>query len=56
MRGIPPGDHKSRRLRPKCQPENYGIALPPDSPLREWINLALLEVIESGEYDEIYAE
>ena len=36
------------------QRQNYGIALPPDSPYREAINLALLELIESGQYQELY--
>jgi polar amino acid transport system substrate-binding protein len=35
--------------------ENYGIALPQGSPLREPLNLALLRVFEDGTYDDIYA-
>ena len=36
------------------RPENYGIALPAESALREPINVALLQLHESGRYDEIY--
>lgn len=36
------------------QEQNYGIALPPNSPYREPINLALLELMESGKYRELY--
>ena len=36
------------------QEQNYGIALPQDSPYREAINIALLELIESGQYRELY--
>jgi ABC-type amino acid transport substrate-binding protein len=50
------GQGKVQLVGPVFRPENYGIALPPDSPLRERINLALLEVIENGEYDETYVE
>lgn len=35
------------------QPENYGIALPTDSALREPINQALLRLRESAVYDEL---
>lgn len=35
------------------RPENYGIALPAGSPLREEINVALLRLIETGAYSEI---
>jgi ABC-type amino acid transport substrate-binding protein len=34
--------------------EQYGIALPTDSPLREQINNALLRIEQSGEYERIY--
>ncbi|HHI70679.1 MAG TPA: transporter substrate-binding domain-containing protein, partial [Rhodobacteraceae bacterium] len=34
--------------------ENYGILLPPDSPLAEPINQSLLRLRENGTYDEIY--
>ena len=40
------------RLVPRVfKPENYGIALPEGSPLREDINRALLALRESGRYD-----
>jgi ABC-type amino acid transport substrate-binding protein len=34
--------------------QNYGIALPPESPLREPINRALLRLIETGQYRDIH--
>jgi len=37
------------------QPETYGIALPPGSPLRKPINEALLELQHDGTYDAIYS-
>lgn len=37
------------------KPETYGIALRAGSPLREPINRALLQALESGAYDEIYS-
>lgn len=33
--------------------EDYGIAYPPDSPLREDVNRSLLKLIEDGSYDRI---
>ncbi len=33
--------------------EFYGIALPPNSPYKEQINMALLEIIENGTFEEI---
>lgn len=36
------------------QAQNYGITLPVDSPYREDINLALLRLMERGEYQELY--
>lgn len=35
--------------------EEYGIAFPEGSPLREDINRALLRLVENGTYDQIYA-
>lgn len=44
------------RLLPQTwQRENYGIALPTGSPLREDINRALLSLRESGKYDTLRA-
>lgn len=34
--------------------QSYGIALKPNSPYREPINQALLEIVENGVYDQIY--
>lgn len=39
---------------PVFQRESYGIVFPEGSPLREQVNLALLQLSESGEYDRIY--
>lgn len=36
--------------------ENYGIALPPGSPLRKKIDETLLDITEDGTYDEIYSK
>ncbi len=38
---------------PVFEPENYGIALPHDSPYREIINNAYLDVFEDGTYEEL---
>lgn len=38
------------------QPENYGIALPTGSPLREQLDQSLLKLRESGTYDRIRAK
>jgi len=35
------------------QPQDYGLALPQGSPLREKINLVILSLIESGEFERI---
>ena len=50
------GRGKVRIVGPVFQHEPYGIALPPGSPLREAINRALLDMMESGEYDRIYVK
>ncbi|ACV68381.1 glutamine ABC transporter substrate-binding protein GlnH [Desulfohalobium retbaense] len=39
---------------PLYQGQSYGIAFPQGSDLREKVNIALLKMIESGEYAEIY--
>ena len=42
------------RLLPRVfKPENYGVALPSESPLTEDINRALLSLRESGQYDQL---
>jgi polar amino acid transport system substrate-binding protein len=43
-----------RVVGPIFQEENYGIALPTESPLRESINAALLRLKSSGRYDKIH--
>jgi polar amino acid transport system substrate-binding protein len=43
-----------RVVGPVFQEENYGIALPTGSPLREPINAALLRLKSSGRYDKIH--
>jgi ABC-type amino acid transport substrate-binding protein len=50
------GKEKVRLVGPVFQHEPYGIALPEGSPLRERINQALLQILESGEYARIYAK
>ncbi|MDO6485434.1 transporter substrate-binding domain-containing protein [Shimia thalassica] len=47
------GAGKSRLIDRVYRPEDYGIALPSDSSLREPINRALLELLEDGTYDAI---
>jgi len=36
--------------------EDYGIAFPEGSPLREEVNRALLILTENGAYDQIYSK
>ena len=48
------GDGKVKVVGLVFQEHDYGIALPPDSPYREQINLALLRLRESGVYQQIY--
>ena len=48
------GKGKVRLVGPVFQHEPYGIAFPEDSPLRERVNRALLQILESGEYERIY--
>ncbi|UYV37876.1 transporter substrate-binding domain-containing protein [Rhodobacteraceae bacterium D3-12] len=45
------GASHGRLLPPVFKPENYGIALPSQSPLMEEINRALLSLRESGDYE-----
>jgi len=50
--------HKGKSLTHPAGPvfhkEEYGIAIPEGSPLREKINQALLALIEDGTYDQLY--
>ncbi|WP_299372597.1 transporter substrate-binding domain-containing protein [uncultured Tateyamaria sp.] len=48
------GRGKARLIDRVFRPEDYGIALPQGSALREQINVALLRLQESGQYDELY--
>ena len=52
--------HKGRDIAQMAGPvfrrENYGIIFPTGSPLVEDVNLALLELRENGEYDELYTK
>ena len=43
-----------RVIGPVFHAQSYGIALPPESPLREAVNRALLELKERGRYAEIH--
>ena len=47
------GRGKARLLPRNYRPENYGIALPENSALREPINQALLRLRENGTYDDL---
>lgn len=48
-----PGAGKGRLIERIFRPENYGIALPQGSPLREDLNRALLALRESGDYERL---
>ncbi|MGB0900727.1 transporter substrate-binding domain-containing protein [Halocynthiibacter sp.] len=54
VRNQPPGT--VRLLDRVFHPENYGIALSENSPLRESVNRALLNLRENGRYDTIYTK
>ncbi len=47
------GNGEVRVVGPVFEQVRYGLAVPIDSPLRERINGALLELIESGAYDQL---
>ncbi|MDY0190738.1 MAG: transporter substrate-binding domain-containing protein [Desulfuromonas sp.] len=47
------GQDKLKSVGPRYQKQSYGIAFPQNSPLREQVSVALLQIIESGEYDTI---
>jgi polar amino acid transport system substrate-binding protein len=47
-------DNRTRLVGQVFLAENYGIALPSNSPLSEQINQSLLELREDGTYDRIY--
>ena len=48
------GVEKAKVVGSTFEQQSYGIALKTDSPYREEINQAILKIIESGTYDEIY--
>ena len=48
------GDGQVQVVGPIFEQVRYGAAVPADDPLREEINLALLELIESGAYDQLH--
>lgn len=45
--------HNARLIERVYRPENYGIALPTGSPMREEINRTLLRLREDGTYDDL---
>lgn len=47
------GKGRVRLIDRVYRPENYGIALPSDSPMREEINRVLLRLREDGTYDDL---
>ncbi|MEP3347089.1 MAG: transporter substrate-binding domain-containing protein [Litoreibacter sp.] len=47
---------KARLIDRTFRPENYAMALPTDSPLREQIDQSLLKLRENGEYDRLRAK
>ena len=47
------GQGQARLLDRIFKPENYGMALPTGSPLREEINQSLLRLRENGTYDSL---
>ncbi len=49
------GASTARLLEARYRPENYGIALPSGSVMREAINQSLLRLREDGTYDEIHS-
>lgn len=48
------GKDRVKAVGPDVKAAYYGIAFPQGSELREKVNVALLELMESGKYDEIY--
>ena len=47
------GQDKLKSVGRRYQKQCYGIAFPQKSPLRDQVSIALLQIIESGEYDTI---
>jgi len=50
---INDGAGKARVVGPVFERQSYGIALKTNSPYREQINLALLQLVEDGTYEKI---
>lgn len=50
------GKDRVKAVGPDVKAAYYGIAFPQGSELRDKVNVALLELMESGKYDEIYAK
>jgi polar amino acid transport system substrate-binding protein len=47
------GEGRASLVGPPFREEDYGIALPPDSPYEEAINQVILKLMENGTYDEL---
>lgn len=50
------GDGDVKAVGDRMDAQSYGIGFPQGSELRDPVNVALLELIEDGTYDEIYAK
>ncbi|MFP4237624.1 MAG: glutamine ABC transporter substrate-binding protein GlnH [Desulfonatronovibrio sp.] len=50
------GEGKVKAVGPDVEGAQYGIAFPMGSELRKKVNIALLEMMEDGEYDELYVK
>ena len=48
------GDGQVKAVGPRMQSQSYGIGFPLGSELRNDVNVAFLELVDSGEYAEIY--
>jgi len=48
------GDGQVKSVGPRMQAQSYGIGFPLGSKLRNDVNVAFLQLVESGEYAEIY--
>ncbi|MFO7764854.1 MAG: glutamine ABC transporter substrate-binding protein GlnH [Pelovirga sp.] len=50
------GQGRVKAVGPDVKAAQYGIAFPLGSPLRKDVNVALLEMMEDGTYDELYVK
>ncbi|WP_045214674.1 glutamine ABC transporter substrate-binding protein GlnH [Desulfonatronovibrio magnus] len=48
------GDGQVKAVGPRMQAQSYGIGFPLNSSLRNDVNIAFLQLVESGKYAEIY--